>query len=138
MIDMKASTLVSFFRKQENQPLLALLIHWLLLATLCVTAIALLGNILPLMNDANLCNWDANWYCRIKETGYYYIEGQQGTMAFFPLFPFVWKLTMLNATGISLLNLLIFSVSFFFLARTLKLGFVSSLLFLSTPSLLFC
>ncbi len=135
---MKASPLISFSRKQENQPLLALLVHWFLFATLCITAITLFGYFLPSVDDTNLCNWDANWYWRIKEMGYYYIKGRQGTLAFFPLFPFMWKLTHLDGAGISLFNLLIFSVSFFYLARMLKLGFLSSLFFLSTPSLLFC
>jgi len=138
MMEMKAPQLISFFRKRENQPLLALLLHWLVLAILCAAAITLFGNNIPLLNNKNLCHWDAEWYFRIKKMGYYYIEGQQGTLAFFPLFPFVWKLTLLSGKGISVLNLLIFSVSFFYLARTLKLGLTSSLLFLSTPSLLFC
>lgn len=132
------ASVISFFRRQENQPLLALLLHWLVLTTLCITVTAVFGNQLPLLNNTNLCHWDADWYFRIQKTGYSYVEGQQGTLAFFPLFPLVWKFTLLSGKGISLLNLFIFSVSFYFLARTLKLGLASSLLFLSTPSLLFC
>jgi hypothetical protein len=138
MVKMKALSLITFFRKQENQPLLALLSHLVLLATLYITAVALFGNRLPLLSNARLRHWDAEWYFRIKKTGYEYIAGKQGTLAFFPLFPFLWKFTGLNEIGVSLLNLVMFLVSFLYLARTLKIGFTSSLLFLSTPSLIFC
>ncbi|HSC39269.1 MAG TPA: hypothetical protein VLD19_15405, partial [Chitinophagaceae bacterium] len=115
-----------------------MLLHWLVLTALCSAAIIFFGSRLPLLNNTTLTHWDAEWYYRINTMGYYYVEGQMGTLAFFPLFPFVWKFTLLNSAGISILNLLIFSVSFFYLARMLKLGLTSSLLFLSTPSLLFC
>jgi hypothetical protein len=59
-------------------------------------------------------------------------------MAFFPLFPFVWKITGLNAIGISLLNLLIFSIAYYFICLHLRLSIAQRFLFLSTPSLLFC
>ncbi|MBS1563008.1 MAG: hypothetical protein JST39_01410, partial [Bacteroidetes bacterium] len=120
------------------RPLLALLVHWLLLAIVCTGVIIFFGNSVPSPSNANLRHWDAEWYFQIKTVGYYYEPTQMGPLAFFPLFPFVWKLSMLNEWGISLLNLLVFSVSFFYIARTLKMGFISSLLFLSTPSLLFC
>ncbi|HEY4147670.1 MAG TPA: hypothetical protein VGM41_02010, partial [Chitinophagaceae bacterium] len=135
---MKALPLIRFLRKPDNQPLAALLLHWMLLALLCTSAIVLFGNRLPALTNLHLRHWDAEWYYLIKKRGYDYIAGRQGTMAFFPLFPFLWKFSFLNEEGISLFNALIFSASFWWLARTLKLGFVSSLLFLSTPSLLFC
>lgn len=134
----KAPVIIPFFRKPENQPLLALLLHWVLLAFIYIAAVAVFGNHIPLLSNANLRHWDAEWYFKIKKAGYDYMAGRQGTLAFFPLFPFLWKFSFLNETGISLVNMLIFSVSFFYLAKTLKLGFTSSLFFLSTPSLLFC
>ncbi len=125
-------------RKYTKSPInLAILFHFCNFG-LFYTVLLVYGYIDSLPNNQNLGNWDVEWYSRIKDFGYFYKEGANNTMAFFPLFPFLWDLIGLGNIGISLLNLLLFYISFYFLANHLKLDFRSSLLFLSTPSLFFC
>lgn len=126
-----------FHTFNKNQAIYALITHFSLIG-ISYTLFYFLCDGVHLPNDTNLLNWDAIWYYRIKELGYYYQEDQQGPLAFFPLFPFVWKFSTLNQQEISLLNLLIFSISFYVIAKQLAFDYLTSLIFLSTPSLLFC
>ncbi|ANI89379.1 hypothetical protein A9P82_08790 [Arachidicoccus ginsenosidimutans] len=88
--------------------------------------------------NKNLINWDAVWYKKIQEAGYHYSEATGGTMAFFPLFPFLWRWFGLNVIGITIFNYLIFLLGFYLLSNNQKWSFKQNLLFLSTPSLFFC
>lgn len=89
-------------------------------------------------NVANLIQWDAKWYDKIVEYGYYYKTDQMSTMAFFPLFPLLWKLSGLNAVGISIVNMLLFLLSFRVLAGYIKLDFRLCLIFIISPCFVFC
>jgi hypothetical protein len=52
-----------------------------------------------------MLRWDADLYNNIKENGYDTISaGGDYIFAFFPLFPFIWKITGLTAVQISLVN----------------------------------
>lgn len=76
--------------------------------------------------------WDAVHYSRIAEQGY-----DLSSVAFFPGFPFFWKLTMLSAKGISALNLLLFLGAASFLSAFRNIPKSIFLLFLTIPSVLF-
>jgi len=88
--------------------------------------------ILGLLHPANFLNWDALHYNWIKDNGY---EGFR--VAFFPLFPFLWKALHVGPAGMAGINALIFLTSFYFLIRTLKVTPLETLLYLSIPSFIF-
>ena len=86
-----------------------------------------------LFDPKNFLNWDAGHYHFIKENGY---EGPR--VAFFPLFPLIWKFLSLNRYGISILNAAIFLASFYLLIQNLKIRRKREmLLYLSIPSFIF-
>jgi hypothetical protein len=85
-----------------------------------------------LLNGNNFLNWDAEHYHWIKENGY---EGFR--IAFFPLFPLIWRVLHVDVFGIVLVNGIIFLVSFFLLVRDLKLSVVEILTYISVPSFIF-
>ncbi len=64
---------------------------------------------LKIEND-NFSQWDASIYHCIKENGYKSEDSCYGKVraAFFPLFPFLWKMTGASPIIISILNYLIF------------------------------
>lgn len=82
-------------------------------------------------NDAFL-NWDAELYHIIKNNGY-----DEERTAFFPLFPFFWKLLQLTPIGIGIVNFGIFTIAVSALLNELKLPTLKSLLLLSVPGLFF-
>lgn len=61
------------------------------------------------ITNENLLHWDAVHYHKISETGYE--KESLYLYAFFPLFPLLWKATMLPPTGIIVLNYLLFLIS---------------------------
>ena len=66
--------------------------------------LCLIGLIEYFPNNVNLVSWDAVWYNGIKDNGYYYDPSRQSSVAFFPLFPYLWRLIGVNAVGISFFN----------------------------------
>ncbi|MGZ5242337.1 MAG: hypothetical protein ACXWEY_16405 [Bacteroidia bacterium] len=81
--------------------------------------------------------FDVIHYTSIKDTGYSFDASRQSNVAFFPAFPYLWKFSGLNIYGISILNIVLFYISFIFLA--LRFGFSAreQLLLLSVPSMFF-
>ncbi|MCU0441419.1 MAG: hypothetical protein MUE96_03400 [Bacteroidia bacterium] len=106
-----------------------------LIGFLCIQLLAIIlyyirvGNMPYLFNA--FCGWDCGWYQSIKESGYVFNPNAESNPAFFPLFPYVWRLLDLGVVGISLVNLGFFLLSMLLLLYQLKL---------STPLLLsfFC
>lgn len=84
-----------------------------------------------------LSSWDVKWYSSIVEKGYQFVAKSQSNVAFFPMFPYLWKWLGLNAYGAALLNILFFYTGFFFLAYLNRFTFKLAMLFLSVPSLMF-
>lgn len=82
--------------------------------------------------------WDAGWYYSIVKNGYSYFPDKASNVAFFPLFPWLWQLTGLDANGIAVVNTVVFLLSFYLLARSFKLTTYQTLLLISFPSLMFC
>ncbi len=57
--------------------------------------------------------FDTGWYSAIKQIGY----SNPQAAAFFPGFPFLWRVLSLPATGMALLNLLLWLIGLFLLKR---------------------
>jgi len=70
------------------------------------------------LSNSSYVHWDGEHYFRISKFGYDQEKaGGDYTFAFFPLFPLVWKLSMLPPVGILFLNYFMFSLGFLILLR---------------------
>ena len=85
----------------------------------------------PLTQSA-FSNWDAEHYLYIRLHGY-----DEMRTAFFPLFPFLWRLLDVSPIAMGLLNLVLFAASFAALAWQFQWSRRVQLLLLSVPSLMF-
>ena len=85
-----------------------------------------------ILSASNFLNWDAKHYHWIASKGY---EGFR--VAFFPLFPLIWRFLTVGATGIVIFNSLLFLISFYFLIKSLQLKRFEIVLYLSIPSFIF-
>jgi len=85
----------------------------------------------------DVSRWDANWYKSIVDNGYQYDTNNQSNVAFFPLFPFIWKLLSCNAIIMSIFNYCIFLMGFIILRNTFKFDNPLQLILLSTGSFFF-
>ncbi len=86
-----------------------------------------------LFSEQNLLNWDAIHYFSISKKGY----DSSFIVAFFPLFPMIWKFLHLGIYGLVFFNATLFLISFSALVKTMHLKREEVLLFLSVPSFLF-
>lgn len=80
--------------------------------------------------------FDAGWYKEIVEQGYIFKKGPANT-AFYPLFPWIWKLSHLGAWGISFLNILFFATGISIMATIYKISIVDKFIWISTPSMFY-
>lgn len=100
-----------------------------------------IGNLIGLIPFSSLNElvvWDAGWYRSIVEDGYKYEPGKQCNIAFFPLFPFLWKYLHLSAIHISLLNGLFYFISLGLIGRFLDISNSDLSLYFFLPSVMFC
>jgi len=86
----------------------------------------------------NLVQWDAKWFSNIVDYGYSLFPDEPSNIAFFPLFPVVWRITQFSPVLISLLNLLFMLLGFILLKKTYNFNNKELLLMLSIPSIFFC
>src|SRR5688572_26117746 len=93
------------------------------------------------IKNENFERWDACIYQCIKDRHYINEEGYYGYVrgAFFPLFPYTWKLLHLNHIGISLLNYFLFALAVMLLVNNFlkaadNIKLLTFLLFISLPS----
>jgi hypothetical protein len=84
-----------------------------------------------------LISWDAGWFDSVRLHGYVSGKGQTN-IPFFPLFPYLWRLSGLNALGISIVNACFMFLGSVWLARTFALSRQQVLVLLATPPLFFC
>ncbi|QQT55319.1 hypothetical protein I6I98_08715 [Sphingobacterium multivorum] len=84
----------------------------------------------------NIINWDGKWYNSIVSEGYKYTDGVCN-LAFFPFFPLFWKGLGLSALNISLLNFIIFCLSFWLGLKSESFSFSSLIFALALPSAIF-
>jgi hypothetical protein len=86
-----------------------------------------------LFDSTNFLNWDAEHYSYISKNGYAGFR-----IAFFPLFPLIWKFLSVGVFGIILINSVLFLSSFYILIKILKITSATEiLLYLSIPSFIF-
>jgi hypothetical protein len=85
-----------------------------------------------ILNETNFGNWDAAHYANIRSNGY-----SGFLVAFFPLFPWLWKISHLGAWGIAALNSTLFLFSFAALLSHFRPSLKEHLLLQSIPSLVF-
>jgi general stress protein CsbA len=80
---------------------------------------------------------DASWYWKISQEGYSYTPGKQSSVAFYPLFPLLWKWTGLGYLGIVLVNMGLLLSSLYLLATEYRIRGFHLLILLAVPSLVF-
>ena len=120
-----------------SSPFAAIAAHVLILLTMyCI--LSFLGFIKGMPTNESLIQYDVVFYKSIADAGYSYAPGTQSNVAFFPLFPLIWKLSHLSSVMMSLLNLVFMLAGMVILNKVLRLRRSEFLLLLSTPSLLFC
>jgi hypothetical protein len=97
-----------------------------------------LGFVDTFPDEINLKNWDAGWLYSIVESGYSFTENDQSNLAFFPLFPLIWKFLSLTTIQVSIFNGIVFIIASLILKNYLKISNQLYLILLSVPSLIFC
>lgn len=97
----------------------------------------LVGRI-PIPDEINLIMYDAGWYESIAKSGYVFKFQEQCNLAFFPLFPMIWRFLSLNPITVSLLNGGVILFTLWMMMKGLKLTFDEILRFFVSPSLIFC
>lgn len=85
----------------------------------------------------NLLNWDAAYHYSIMTEGYEYIAFVGCNLAFFPMFPLIWKVSSLSPVGISILNVVLFILALGWLLKKEQVSAVMQLLIISIPSFIF-
>lgn len=70
------------------------------------------------LTNHNFIHWDADHYFNIRNNGYN-IENavDDRIFAFFPLFPFIWKISLCPPVGVFFLNYLFFSIAILILLK---------------------
>jgi hypothetical protein len=85
----------------------------------------------------SLVQWDACWYRSIVERGYVYKANAQCNLAFFPLFPLLWRVCG-SPWLISFINLIMLLAGLTLLTGCIHISSRTLLLLLSIPNLFFC
>jgi hypothetical protein len=102
----------------------------------CFVSIWLVLYFQSLINELNFSDsfffFDAQHYFQIVQHGY-----TIGETAFFPFFPLVWKFLNLSPLGISIVNSIIYFLSFFTICRLLNLKNFEIVLYSFIPSIVF-
>lgn len=137
MTETEGSLAKRIYVKIQNLYLDKILLH-LIILTVLYFVLYHVGIIKVIPSNQSLMQWDAWWYKSVMTDGYSFTPDKQSNLAFFPLFPYIWKIFNCSSLIISILNLFLFLLSFILLGKTLKLTTGEFLLFLSTPSLFFC
>jgi len=86
-----------------------------------------------LSSASTYVHFDAAHYLRIAEGGY-----AGSSQAFFPMFPWLWRLVGLGVPNAIMLNGLVYGACVITLASALKANWKTVLLWLSLPSVFFC
>lgn len=95
------------------------------------------GIVRMIPTEEGIMRWDTGWYQSIRDLGYIYREQAQSNVAFFPMMPYVWRLTGLSSLGISVFNMVAGGVGVALLASALQCTRRQGLLLASVPLLMF-
>lgn len=96
-----------------------------------------LGYIDALPCEENIINWDAGYYDFIKQSGYIHHWYQASDTAFFPLFPYVWRVLHIGGLGICAFNFFVFFAGLYILHKAFQIRSLYALCFISMPSAIF-
>lgn len=96
-----------------------------------------LGVIKELPGNGNIIHWDAGWYQSISASGYAHNWYESSNTAFFPLFPYFWKLLHVDAVFISIINYLLALSGLYLLVVNFNPKKQEVLVYLSIPSCIF-
>lgn len=88
--------------------------------------------------NASLTNWDPGWYKSIAEHGYVFDPNAANNTAFFPFFPYFWKMLGVGSTGICLVNGSLFTIGCYLLFRNFPSGRRTKMLYLGLSLVVFC
>lgn len=89
-------------------------------------------------SEQTLYQWDVGWYESIRDGGYKAVEGAQSNLAFFPLFPYLWRLLGFGRVEMGLFNMGLLLLGGALFGRTFGLQRREVALLLSVPLLFFC
>jgi hypothetical protein len=92
-------------------------------------------SVLP--NEIGYLSWDVAFYRDIKDIGYVYATSKATNMAFFPLFPYIWKMVHLSALQMGVFNFALFACSFIWLIGKEKFKAIYLLVLISIPCFIF-
>jgi hypothetical protein len=84
-------------------------------------------NTLP--SAVGFCQFDCGWYCSIINSGYVFNPNAQSNVAFFPLFPYVWKFLGVSTIQIALFNGTLFLFSLIYVCYNLGVSLKSLFIF---------
>ena len=87
------------------------------------------------ITNENMVQWDGEHYKEIRDNGYKKKAevGLDYIFAFFPLFPFIWKISMVSPIGVIFLNFFLFTAGLLILFFLFKKKISDIFLFLSLP-----
>lgn len=77
----------------------------------------------------HLCQFDCGWYQSIINTGYIFDPSRQSNVAFFPLFPFVWKVLGLSFGWMAMVNAVVYIVALLYACQQMIVPVKSTLVF---------
>lgn len=129
-------TNLSLYHKIKHHPVSWIILHILIWLTLYLV-FSFMGFIEGVPDNIKVINWDAGWYKDIVDNGYSLREKGQSNVAFYPLFPYMWKYLGLQGIGISVFNLFLMLFGMLMLKKTFKFDNYTMLIFLSIPSMFF-
>jgi hypothetical protein len=102
-------------------------------SSLLIFLCSLIGYVIAKGTIANfgsaLCQFDCGWYQSIMQSGYVFDLGRQSNVAFFPLFPFVWKTFNFSHSWMTIINATIFMVALLYVCQQLVIPIKSTLIF---------
>ncbi len=84
-----------------------------------------------LPDESKWCIWDCGWYNGMREHGYIYKPNQQNNLAFFPLFPLVWKALNIGNIGIGIINYVVFALAAILMARHYQIATKTIFMFMA-------
>lgn len=120
-----------------KQPYVFVLLHFLLLAV--VVVLGSYSGLLPInWSVIELAPCDPSWYRNINLHGYYYNPNEQSSVAFFPLFPLLWRYLGINEYGISLVNLGLLVSGLLVITKEYKLKPLQALFISASSGFFYC
>lgn len=91
----------------------------------------------PDFNIGKLKLFDGGWLYSIVENGFVYDQNGQSNIAFFPLFPIIWKFLAVDQISICLINYFFYGVGLIVLQKLWRFDDILLLISLSIPSAIF-